>query len=147
MLEIVVKEFSELNTIELYGLLQLRSQIFVVEQNCVYQDLDGKDIKALHVVGFKKEKVVAYTRIFKPGDYFDHASIGRVTVAADQRSYGYGKDIMKASIAAVQNNFNTAQIKISAQTYLLKFYEELGFKSIGDTYLEDGIPHIAMVKN
>ena len=147
MIEIVVKEFSELNTLELYDLLQLRSQIFVVEQDCVYQDVDGKDSKALHVLGMKDGKLVAYTRIFKPGDYFERASIGRVAVAADQRSFGYGKKIMQASIAAVQDYFNTVQIKLSAQTYLLKFYGDLGFKPTGETYLEDGIPHIAMLKN
>jgi len=147
MMNIIVKKFSDLNTTELYGVLQLRSEIFVVEQDCVYQDLDGKDVKALHVLGMKNEKVVAYTRLFKPGDYFDQASIGRVAVDAKERSFGYGKEIMQASIAAVQANYHTTHIKLSAQTYLLKFYGELGFKPIGETYLEDGIPHIAMIKN
>ncbi|SEM29363.1 ElaA protein [Maribacter orientalis] len=147
MLDIKVKKFNELSIQELYSLLKLRSEIFVVEQDCVYQDLDGKDAKALHVIGINNNnEVVAYTRIFKPGDYFDIASIGRVAVHKDYRKYGYGKDIMQASINAVNEKFKEQQIKISAQTYLDKFYTELGFKAIGEGYLEDGIPHIQMVK-
>ena len=146
MLDIKVKKFNELTIQELYSLLKLRSEIFVVEQDCVYQDLDGKDAKALHVIGINNNEVVAYTRIFKPGDYFDIASIGRVAVHKDYRKYGYGKEIMQASINAVNEKFKEQQIKISAQTYLNKFYTELGFKAIGEGYLEDGIPHIQMVK-
>ncbi len=147
MLDISVKNFSELNIQELYDLLQLRSEVFVVEQNCVYQDIDGKDQKALHILGYKNNHLVAYTRIFKPGDYFDEASIGRVVVKENERQYQYGYDIMNASIQAIHNNYNTIEIKISAQTYLKKFYNNLGFKEIGEEYLEDGIPHVAMVKN
>lgn len=146
MLDIKVKKFNELTIQELYSLLKLRSEIFVVEQDCVYQDLDGKDTKSLHVIGLKNNEVVAYTRIFKPGDYFDIASIGRVAVHKDHRKYGHGKDIMHASINAVNDKFKEQKIKISAQTYLNKFYTELGFEAIGEGYLEDGIPHIAMVK-
>ena len=146
MLEIKVKTFSELTNQELYNLLQLRSEVFVVEQDCVYQDLDGKDEKALHVLGIKNKTLVAYTRIFKPGDYFNESSIGRVVVAKNERQYKYGYDIMKASIEAIKNNFKTSEIKISAQCYLNKFYTNLGFKNIGEEYLEDGIPHIAMLK-
>jgi len=147
MLKTVTKTFSELNTQELYAILQLRSEIFVVEQDCVYQDLDGKDKKALHVLGIKHNKIVAYTRIFKPGDYFEYASIGRVAVAQDERKYGYGREIMHASIKAIKRAFGVSQIKLSAQTYLLKFYGDLGFNPTGEGYLEDGIPHIAMVKD
>lgn len=147
MLEIKVKTFQELSINELYSLLQLRSEVFVVEQDCVYQDLDGKDQKALHVLGFKNNKIVAYTRIFKPGNYFNEASIGRVVVAKNERQFKYGYDIMKASITAIKTNFNQSKIKISAQVYLGKFYNNLGFKEIGEEYLEDGIPHIAMMRN
>jgi ElaA protein len=143
---IEVKKFDELNTTTLYDILQLRSEIFVVEQDCVYQDLDGKDQKALHVIGKKKNKVVAYTRVFRSGDYFEHSSIGRVVVAKDQRQYGYGKVIMNASIKAVKEHLNEDIIKISAQTYLKKFYNGLGFKEYGEEYLEDGIPHVAMMR-
>lgn len=147
MLRIVTKSFSELTTTELYEILQLRSQVFVVEQNCVYQDIDEKDKKALHVIGYKNNKIIAYTRIFKPGDYFNQASLGRVVVAKNERKYSYGHLILKHSIEAIFNNFNQSIIKISAQTYLKKFYQSHGFNQIGDEYLEDGIPHIAMVKN
>lgn len=145
-MELQVKSFQELSTQELYDILQLRSEVFVVEQNCVYQDIDGKDQKALHVIGIKNHKIVAYTRLFKPGDYFENASIGRVVVAKDQRQYRYGYDIMKASILAIENRFKETFIKISAQAYLKSFYNNLGFKEIGDLYLEDDIPHIAMIK-
>ncbi|WNH08682.1 GNAT family N-acetyltransferase [Thalassobellus suaedae] len=146
MLKIEVKTFSELTKLELYNLLQLRSEVFVVEQDCVYQDIDGKDIKALHVLGFKNEKIIAYTRIFKPGDYFEYASIGRVVVAKNERNFKYGYDIMKASVQAIENYFKVKKIKISAQAYLKSFYNNCGFKEIGEEYLEDDIPHIAMIK-
>ena len=146
MLEIKVMNFTEFNTEELYNVLQLRSDIFVVEQDCVYLDIDGKDDKAVHVVGLKDNKVVAYTRVFKPGDYFDEASIGRVAVHKEYRKFGYGKVIMQASIKVVEEHFNRTEIKISAQKYLTKFYSDLGFNTIGEEYLEDGIPHIGMLK-
>ena len=106
MLDIKVKGFNEFNSVELYNVLQLRSQIFVVEQDCVYLDIDGKDDKALHVIGLSNNKVVAYTRIFKPGIYFEQASIGRVAVHEDYRKFGYGKIIMQSSIQAVKEHFN-----------------------------------------
>lgn len=147
MLHVVIKSFHELTTHELYQLLQLRSQVFVVEQNCVYQDIDGKDEKALHVLGFKNEKIIAYTRIFKPKHYFNLASIGRVVVAENERKFGYGHTIVEYSISAIETEFKETEIKISAQLYLKNFYEKHGFKQVGEGYLEDGIPHIAMVKN
>lgn len=146
MLKITTKTFEELTTKELYDLLQLRSEVFVVEQDCAYQDLDGKDEKALHVIGKKDNKIVAYTRVFKPDDYFKEASIGRVVVSKEERQHKYGYDIMEASIKAVNDNFNETTIKLSAQTYLKKFYNNLGFKEIGEEYLEDGIPHVAMIR-
>jgi len=146
MLQIQVKKFNELTIDQLYELLQLRSQVFVVEQDCVYQDIDSKDQKSLHILGLKNNKIIAYTRIFKPGDYFNEASIGRVVVAENERKFKYGHQIMKASINAIAAHFNTATIIISAQTYLKKFYNNLGFNQIGDGYLEDGIPHIKMLK-
>ena len=146
-MDFTTKTFQELNTTELYQILQLRSEIFVVEQDCVYQDVDGKDQKSLHVFGFKNDKIIAYTRIFKPGDYFKNASIGRVVVAAEERKFGYGHDLIKASIKAIEDNFKVTEITISAQTYLKKFYESHQFKQVGEEYLEDGIPHIRMDKN
>lgn len=146
MLQVYTKSFSELTTNELYKILQLRSEVFVVEQDCVYQDIDGEDSKALHVIGVKNDKIVAYTRVFKSDDYFSKASIGRVVVAKNERKFGYGHAIMKHSIEAIKINFNETLIKISAQTYLKKFYECHNFKKVGKEYLEDGIPHIGMLK-
>lgn len=145
-LQVQVKTFDELTTAELYALLQLRSEVFVVEQDCVYQDIDGKDYKALHVLGTEAGNLVAYTRCFAPGFYFEEAAIGRVVVRQSARSKAYGHRIMEASLAAINNRFQTNRIKLSAQTYLIKFYESHGFNKIGEGYLEDGIPHIAMVK-
>lgn len=143
----ITKQFSELTTTELYKILQLRSEVFVVEQDCVYQDIDFKDQKALHILGFKNDTIVAYTRIFKPGDYFKNASIGRVVVAEIKRKFGYGHLIMKASIKAIETHFKVEEITISAQKYLKNFYESHQFKQVGNEYLEDGIPHIRMDKN
>ena len=146
MLDIKVKSFKELTKQELYSLLKLRAEVFVVEQNCIYQDIDGKDEKALHILGFKNDKLIAYTRVFKPGDYFENASIGRVLVIKNERHLKYGNRIMKQSIQAIKNNYNETTIKISAQCYLNNFYNNLGFIAVGTQYLEDGIPHILMVK-
>lgn len=145
MLSIFIKTFDELTGGELYDMLQLRSEVFVVEQDCVYQDIDGKDRKALHLIGKKQGKIVAYTRLFPGGDYFKEASIGRVVVQGEERKYGYGHDIIKASIAAIGNHFKENRIRISAQKYLTRFYEKHGFVQVGEEYLEDGIPHIAMI--
>jgi ElaA protein len=146
-MKIITKTFDQLTTSEIYDILQLRTEIFVVEQDCVYQDMDGKDQIALHVIGLKENKIIAYTRCFKPGDYFEEASIGRVVVAKSQRKHNYGNLIMIASIKAIKKHFNTRVIKLSAQCYLNKFYSNLGFKDVGNKYLEDGIPHIAMIKD
>lgn len=145
-MEIVIKSFKEFTTKELYAVLQLRSEVFVVEQNCVYQDIDGKDFKAVHILGIKAGKVVVYTRIFKPGDYFKKTAIGRVVVKASERKYGWGKMIMETSIKYIEDNFEESTIALSAQTYLIKFYNSLGFQKTGKEYLEDGIPHIKMIR-
>ena len=146
-LNIEVKKFSDLTLTELYDILQLRSEVFVVEQDCVYQDIDGKDAEAIHIIGFKNDNIVAYTRCFEPGYYFEEAAIGRVVVKDSERKYGYGHEIMKASDKAIKDHFNTSNIKLSAQQYLIKFYESHGYKTTGEGYLEDGIPHIAMIKD
>lgn len=145
-METTVRSFKELSNAELYEIMRLRSEVFVVEQNCLYQDLDNKDQKAIHVLGKTNEKLVAYVRIFKPGDYFENVAIGRVVVPKGQRRFGYGKLIMQAALEVVENKFPKIPIELSAQTYLIKFYEELGFETKGEEYLEDGIPHILMVK-
>ena len=146
MLTIKTKAFNQLTTQELYDVLQLRCAVFIVEQDCVYQDIDGLDQKALHVLAYKKDKLIAYTRLFNSGDYFNEASIGRVVVVKNERQYKYGYDIMKASIQAIKEYFNETTIKISAQVYLNKFYTNLGFNVVGKEYLEDGIPHVNMIK-
>ena len=146
-MDFFIKSFSELTTSELYQILQLRAEVFVVEQDCVYQDVDGKDQKSLHIFGIKNQQIVAYTRIFKPGDYFKNASIGRVVVVASERKYGFGNALMETSIGAIKNYFKVDQITISAQVYLKNFYESHGFLQVGNDYLEDGIPHIEMLKN
>ena len=142
----IIKKYEFISRDELYAILQLRSEVFVVEQDCVYQDIDGKDDKAVHVLGYKDDQLIAYTRIFKPGAYFEQASIGRVLVKENQRKFKYGYDLMNASIEAVEKYFDEQTIKISAQVYLKNFYNNLGFIEQGATYLEDGIPHMVMVK-
>ncbi len=145
-LQFKIKRFNELSVSEIYQILQLRSEVFVVEQNCVYQDIDGKDEKALHLLGEIDTKIVAYSRIFKANDYFENASIGRVVIADEYRAKKWGYDLMSFAISSIENAFGKQPISISAQLYLKKFYENNGFIQIGETYLEDGIPHIEMLK-
>ena len=140
------KPFNELSLQELYSVLKLRSVVFVVEQNCVYQDLDGKDEKALHLLGEYNNEIVAYARLFKRGDYFDNASIGRVVIHPEARDKKFGHEMMRQAIAGIESNFNENKITISAQLYLQKFYESHGFVVQGETYLEDDIPHIEMLR-
>ncbi|MFE3869376.1 GNAT family N-acetyltransferase [Flavobacterium sp. LS2P90] len=144
MLKWSIKPFEELSVHELYDLLRLRSEIFVVEQNCVYLDLDGKDKVALHLFGEYEGKIVAHARLFKAGISFDNASIGRVTVDANYRDRKWGHDLMREAIAGVLLHFGESQIKIGAQLYLKKFYESHGFVQTSEMYLEDDIPHIEM---
>jgi ElaA protein len=141
----VIKKFSELSTEEIYNILKLRSEVFVVEQNCVYQDIDEKDQKAIHLFIEKNGEIIAYTRIFKKGDYYqENPSIGRVVVSKKERGKNLGKEIMKKSIHYVKENMDEKKIELSAQKYLDKFYKELQFCSEGEDYLEDGIPHQRM---
>lgn len=146
MISILVKSFNDLSKIELYKILRLRAEVFIVEQDCIYQDIDDKDQKALHVILKKESEIIGYTRIFWPGDYFDEASIGRVVISKKERHNCYGTDLMKASVNAIYATIKTKKIKISAQTYLKEFYNNLGFYEKGKEYFEDGIPHIAMIK-
>ena len=144
MYKSTIKSFNELTTSEIYQILRLRSEVFVVEQDCVYQDVDDKDQKGIHLFFTNNNEVVAYTRLFGPGDYFKNASIGRVVVKESHRKDKLGHKLLKESIKAIQNLFNTQEITLSAQTYLQKFYESHGFVQVGEGYLEDGIPHIKM---
>lgn len=144
MLKWSIKPFQALSVDELYDLLRLRSEIFVVEQNCVYLDLDGKDKVALHLYGEFEGKIVAHARLFKAGISFDNASIGRVVVDANYRDKKWGHDLMREAIAGVLLHFGESQITIGAQLYLKKFYESHGFVQTSEMYLEDDIPHIEM---
>ena len=141
-----IKKFNELSTHELYAVLQLRAEVFVVEQDCVYQDLDNKDLDAYHMLGVLDTKIVAYARIFKPGDYFLESSIGRIVVKKEFRKFQFGYQLVQNSIQFIENNLQQNKILISAQSYLSKFYNSLGFTQVGEEYLEDGIPHIKMLK-
>ncbi len=135
-----IKEWSELSTKEVENVFSLRSEVFVVEQDCVYQDIDGKDQKAKHVLGIKNNEIIAYARIFKSGDYFKEASFGRAVVKKSERGKGIGDELVVNSI----KNIPDSLIKISAQSYLKGFYGKHGFVAKGKEYLEDGIPHTAM---
>lgn len=142
-----IKRFQALSVDELYKILKLRSEVFVVEQNCVYLDIDDKDQKALHLFKEIDGKMVAYARLFKSNDYFEFASIGRVVTHPDFRAKKMGHALMKEAIQAIENHFGEKQITISAQLYLKKFYESHGFTQTSEMYLEDDIPHIEMKKS
>jgi len=142
-----VKSLDEIQPLQLYSMLKLRADVFIIEQNCIYPDMDGKDEHAMHVLGFKDKEVVAYTRVFDKGGYFDKASLGRVVVKESERRFKYGHELIRQSIKAIEDNYGNQPIKISAQQYLIKFYERHGFQAVGEEYLEDGIPHIGMLRN
>jgi ElaA protein len=139
-----IKPFEALSAYELHDVLQLRSKIFVVEQNCVYLDIDGKDILALHLIGQFQGKTVAYARLFNAGVSFENASIGRVVVDSDYRERKWGHELMRKAIAGIKQSFGESKITIGAQLYLKKFYESHGFVQTSEMYLEDDIPHIEM---
>lgn len=142
----LIKPFHELTLTELYNCLQLRTLVFVVEQNCVFQDMDGKDAIALHLLAYDGTKNVACARLFKAGDYYHLSSIGRVVVHPDYRSLKLGHQLMINAIAGIKTHFNDTNIKIGAQLYLKKFYESHGFTASSAVYLEDDIEHIEMIK-
>jgi ElaA protein len=147
MIKFHVKKYEDLNLDELHDLFALRSEIFVVEQNCVYQDIDGKDKNAVHIIGKNENEIVAYARIFVRGEsYSDFTSIGRVLVKKKSRGKSLGHQLMGFCIKFIETNNPKSSIKISAQTYLEKFYYMHGFRKQGESYLEDGIPHIEMLK-
>jgi len=142
-----LKQFNELSTYELYAILRLRSEVFIVEQNCPYLDEDNKDQLSHHLMGWDDDLLVAYTRLLPVGvSYADMPSIGRVVTSPNARGLGIGRKLMDVSIDKLYELFGYMPIKIGAQLYLKKFYESLGFVQTDDGYLEDGIPHIEMVK-
>lgn len=144
---ILCKKFEELTLEELYEILKLRSEVFVVEQNCIYNDIDGKDKTSFHVIIKENNEITAYLRVLPPGISYENASLGRVLVAKDARGMGYAKAIVTEGINCVLRNFNTNKITIGAQEYLKDFYSEFGFKPISEVYDEDGIPHLDMTLN
>jgi ElaA protein len=146
------KKFDDLSLHELYAVLQLRNEVFVIEQNCVYPDLDNKDQPAYHLMGWNNDKadsyrLIAYTRILPPGVTHTEPSIGRVVTSPIARGEGIGKQLMEESVKHIYNLYGATPVKIGAQLYLKKFYTSLGFLPSGDAYLEDGIEHIEMVKS
>jgi ElaA protein len=143
-MEWALKKFGELTLDELYSILQLRSKVFIVEQNCIYNDPDGKDQVAWHLMGTEKDQLIAYSRILPPGVTYSDPAIGRVVTSPSKRKSGLGRELMNRSIKHCEHLFGKTSITLSAQAYLKKFYESLGFFAIGDEYLDDGIPHIKM---
>lgn len=143
-MEWIQKKFDELTLTELYHILRLRAEVFVVEQNAAYQDVDNKDPLAYHLFAVDQNEVVAYVRLFKAGDYFTEASFGRVVVKPSYRNQHLGHELMRKAIAYM-NEHAYGSIHISAQTYLQHFYEQYGFKQVTEMYLEDGLPHIGML--
>ena len=141
-----VKKFDDLTPHELYAILQLRSEVFGVEQNCVYQDMDNKDQFCFHMMGWQDSLLVAYTRLVPPGISYTEPSIGRVVTSQAVRRTGLGKTLMEISIAEIIKLYGNMPIKIGAQFYLKKFYESFDFEQSGDLYDEDGIPHIHMTR-
>lgn len=140
-----IKKFSELENNELYQILELRCEVFVVEQNCAYNDIDNKDQDAYHLLLEDNKKIVAGLRILKKGVSYDQISIGRVVVSKEHRGLGIAKEMMLKAIEFIENDLNEKEIKISAQAYLIEFYKSIGFVEVSQVYLEDDIPHIDML--
>lgn len=140
------KRFEQLTGGELFTILKLRQAIFVVEQECAYPDIDDTDKVALHFSGYIDEQLTAYARLIKPGVTYEHASIGRIVVAPQFRGSGLGRTLMQAAIKKIEQVYPGQNQKIGAQQHLEAFYNSLGFKTISDMYMEDGIPHIDMLR-
>ena len=144
-MELIVKKFNELSIDELYEILKLRADIFIIEQNCPYADIDNKDQFAYHVYLRDGDGIQAYLRVIEAGVAFEEAAIGRVI--ARKRRCGLGTQILYAGIEVAKNRMNASRIKIEAQTYARSFYEQVGFRQSSEEFLEDGIPHIEMILN
>jgi ElaA protein len=145
-IEWILKKFDELTPHELYAILQLRNEVFVVEQHCVFQDADNKDQDSYHFMGWDKKQLIAYTRIVPPGVIYKQVSIGRVVISPGVRGSGIGKELMERSIETINQLFGKADIKIGAQLHLQQFYSSFGFQKASNVYLEDGIEHIEMIR-
>lgn len=139
------KYFDELTVPELYDIIRLRNEVFVVEQQCIFQDADNVDKKCYHFFGLDGDVLVAYARLIEPGITFTEASIGRVITSPAYRGKNVGKQLFAKAIEKCKELFGSIPLQIGAQLYLKKFYESFDFKSCDDEYLEDGIPHIHMI--
>ena len=144
-LNIYFRSYNELSKCELFDIYLLRQEVFIVEQNCVYQDIDQKDHFSYHLMAYDNEIMVAYLRIVYPGISFNEPSIGRVLTKKSYRRRGISKNLMQSAIQKVKDVYNHSNIRISAQEYLIPFYKSLNFEPIGEVYLEDDIPHIEMM--
>lgn len=140
-----LKKFEDLKTEDIYKILKVRNEVFIVEQLCPYQDCDGKDENAYHLYLEDKGKIIAYLRILKKGVSYDQISIGRVLVHKDYRGKGIARKLMLKALNFIDVNLNEREVKIQAQSYLVNFYGSLGFKKTSEEYLEDDIPHIDML--
>lgn len=140
-----LKKFDELTNIELYNLLKERTLVFVVEQNCPYPEVDGKDPFSYHLFKENNGEIIAYLRIVPAGVSYQEISIGRVFVKKEYRGQGIAEELLKKGLDFIQNELKEQTVKIQAQDYLRKFYSSFGFQTISETYLEDSIPHIDMV--
>ena len=141
-----IKEFNELSVNELYQILKIRQEIFIVEQTCYYLDADGYDEKAIHLWAEKEGEILAYCRIFKEGVKYEEPSIGRVLTNQNFRNFKLGKILMKLALELIEARLGSKKVRISAQDYLIKFYNEFGFYDTGKKYLEDDIPHTEMAR-
>lgn len=138
--------FNELTGKDVYDMLYLRNLVFVMEQDCVYLDTDGKDFHAWHLLGRQEGNVIAYARLLPAGISYNELSIGRVVCAPEVRRTGVGRRLMTQAIAEMERLYGSGNIRISAQCYLEQFYRDFGFESEGETYLEDGLPHVEMCR-
>ncbi len=140
-----IKGFDELTNNEMYEILKLRSEVFVIEQKCIYEDCDGKDKKSYHLFAKENGEILVYLRILEKGVSYNEISIGRVLSNKKHRGKGFGKEMMIRALDFIENNLNEKSVRISAQEYLLKFYSSFGFVKVSEGYLEDDIPHIEML--
>ena len=141
-----IKTFEEFSVPELYAVLKARIDVFVIEQNCPYPDLDNYDQKALHIWAEENGDVLAYCRVFDRGIKYEETSIGRVLTTEKARGKSLGKQLIQYAVETIENRFHTPEIRISAQDYLLRFYGGFGFEDTGKKYLEDDIPHTEMIR-
>jgi len=146
-LEWSCRNFEALSSVQLYAILKLRTEVFVVEQNCVYQDMDDFDQGALHVTAYRGNELVCYARLLQPGIKYKEPSMGRIICALNSRQLGFGKKLVERSLEYCNENWPDLGVRISAQQQLEKFYAGFGFMTVSEPYLEDGLPHLEMLRD